>query len=279
MQAPDVMQEPTMIRVLIADDEALAREGIRVRLKGEPDIEIVGEAGDGPEAAKRIAALKPDLVFLDIRMPGFDGFEVLRRSGPTHLPAVIFVTAYDRYALQAFEAHAIDYLLKPIASKRFAEALQWARHTLGREDALEATHQRTLNIIEPAKPATQSAGGYVQRLAVKDGRRFLLLRTEEIDWIEAASNYVEVHARGRSFLIRMTLNELNDSLDPAMFARIHRSTVVNLDRIQDIVLGGTGSFFIRLKDGSNLRLSRGYRDRILGMMQSGSDTDLSRRPS
>ena len=252
-----------MIRVVIADDEALAREGVRLRLREAADVEIVGEAGDGPEAAKRIKALKPDLLFLDIQMPGFDGFEVLRRVAPAHLPAVIFVTAYDRYALQAFETHAMDYLLKPVGSARFAEALHWARHTLSREDALEAAHRRTVDIIEP-RGASPSASGYVRRLTVKDGRRFLLLKTEEVDWIEAASNYVELHARGHSYLIRMTLTELHEILDPAMFARIHRSTVVNLDRIKEITLGDAGDFLVWLHDGSSLRLSRGYRDRLLG---------------
>lgn len=252
-----------MIRVLIADDEALARDGIRLRLREATDVEIVGEAGDGPESVRRIKALKPDLLFLDIQMPGFDGFEVLRRVAPTHLPAVIFATAYDRYALQAFEAHAVDYLLKPVGSARFAEALQWARHTLGREEALEAAHRRTAGIIEPAAPSSLPSG-YVRRLTVKDGRRFLLVKTEEVDWIEAASNYVELHARGHAYLIRTTLTELLETLDPAMFARIHRSTVVNLDRIKEITLGDAGDFVVWLHDGSSLRLSRGYRDRLLG---------------
>jgi two-component system LytT family response regulator len=252
-----------MIRVLIVDDETLARDGIRLRLREAADVEIVGEAGDGPDAVRRVRAIKPDLLFLDIQMPGFDGFEVLRRVAPFHLPAVIFATAYDRYALQAFETHAVDYLLKPVGSARFAEALQWARHTLGREEALEAAHRRTAGVIEPG-PVAPSASGYVRRLTVKDGRRFLLLKTEEVDWIEAASNYVELHARGRTYLIRMTLTELYETLDPAMFARIHRSTVVNLDRIKEITLGDACDFVVWLHDGSSLRLSRGYRDRLLG---------------
>jgi two-component system LytT family response regulator len=251
-----------MIRALIADDEALARDGIRLRLRDAADVEVVGEAGDGPEAARRIKLLKPDLLFLDIQMPGYDGFEVLRRVAPVHLPAVIFATAYDRYALQAFETHAVDYLLKPVGNARFAEALQWARHTLGREEALEAAHQRTAGIIEPVAPSASS--GYVRRLTVKDGRRFLLLKVEDVDWIEAALNYVELHSRGRSYLIRTTLTELYETLDPAMFARIHRSTVVNLDRVKEITLGDGGDFVVWLQDGAGLRLSRGYRERLLG---------------
>jgi two-component system LytT family response regulator len=248
-----------VIRVLIADDEGLARDGVRLRLRGAADVEVVGEAGDGPETARQVKALKPDLLFLDIQMPGFDGFEVLRRVAPVHLPAVIFATAYDRYALQAFETHAVDYLLKPFGSARFNEALQWARLTLGREEALEAAHRRTAGIIEPAP-----AGGYVRRLAVKDGRRFLLVKVEDVDWIEAALNYVELHARGRSYLIRTTLTELCETLDPAMFARIHRSTIVNLDRVKEITLGDGGDFVVWLQDGAGLRLSRGYRERLLG---------------
>ena len=252
-----------MIKVLIADDEALARDGIRLRLRDAPDVDVIGEAGDGPEAARRIKALKPDLLFLDIQMPGFDGFEVLRRVAPVHLPAVIFATAYDRYALQAFEAHAVDYLLKPFGSARFNEALQWARRTLGREEALEAAHRRTAGVIEPG-PQSPVAGGYLRRLTVKDGRRFLLLKVEDVDWIEAASNYVELHSRGRSYLIRTTLTELSETLDPAMFARIHRSTIVNLDRVKEITLGDGGDFVVWLQDGAGLRLSRGYRERLLG---------------
>ena len=252
-----------MIKVLIADDEALARDGIRLRLRDAADVEIVGEAGDGPETARRIKALKPDLLFLDIQMPGFDGFEVLRRVAAVHLPAVIFATAYDRYALQAFETHAVDYLLKPVGSARFNEAMNWARRTPGREEALEAAHRRTAGTIEPGAPSP-AAGGYVRRLTVKDGRRFLLLKVEDIDWIEAASNYVELHARDRSYLIRTTLTELYETLDPATFARIHRSTVVNLDRIKEITLGDGGDFMVWLQDGAGLRLSRGYRERLLG---------------
>lgn len=254
-----------MIRVLLADDEVLARDGLRLRLRDEPDVEVVGEACDGPEATVQIKALKPDLVFLDIRIPGFDGFEVLRRVAPTHVPAVIFVTAHDRHALQAFETHAVDYLLKPVSKARFAEALQWARHTLGRDGAREAAQRRALEVLEPGRPPAPPAGGYLRRLPVKDGRRFLLLKTEDVDWIEAASNYVELHARGRNYLIRARLTELHESLDPAMFARIHRSTIVNLDRIQEIVLGDSSDYRVRLQDGSTLRLSRGYRDQLLGM--------------
>jgi two-component system LytT family response regulator len=252
-----------MIKVLIADDETLARDGIRLRLRDASDVEIVGEAGDGPEATRRIKALKPDLVFLDIQMPGFDGFEVLRRVATVHLPAVIFATAYDHYAVQAFETHAVDYLLKPVGRARFAEALQWARHTLGRDETLEAAHRRTVGMIEPGSPLPSSAG-CVRRLVVKDGRRFLLLKTDEVDWIEAASNYVELHAHGRSYLIRTTLTELHETLDPAMFARIHRSTVVNLDRVKEITLGDGGDFVVWLHDGASLRVSRGYRERLLG---------------
>ena len=143
------------------------------------------------------------------------------------------------------------------------EALNWARRTLGREEALEAAHRRTVNIIEPPSVSPVS-GGYVRRLTVKDGRRFLLLKIEDVDWIEAASNYVELHSRGRSYLIRTTLTELYETLDPAMFARIHRSTVVNLDRVKEITLGDGGDFVVWLQDGAGLRLSRGYRERLLG---------------
>lgn len=258
-----------MIRTLIADDEALAREGIRVRLRDEADIEIVGEAADGPSAVKAIRRLSPDLIFLDVQMPGCDGLEVLDRVSSDCLPAVIFVTAYDAYAIKAFEAQALDYLLKPISRKRFHQSVQRARLALARDEALEGAHERLMELLHTRAHGERNAAvptgrHYASRLVVKDRGRFLLVRTDEIDWIESAANYADVRARGRSLLLRTTMSALEEKLDPARFARIHRATIVNVDRIREIQASAShGDFDVVLEDGTVLRLSRGYRDRLL----------------
>jgi len=260
-----------VIRAAIVDDEELAREGIRVWLEKERDVEVVGEAADGPSAVAMIHELLPSLLFLDIQMPGFDAFEVLERAATKHLPAVVFVTAYDRYAVQAFEARALDYLLKPISGVRFHEALQRVRLDLVKEEALGQTRQRVVELLDSRKrsippdltaPVEKRAAG-LERLVVKDHDRFLLVRAEELDWVESAANYVQLHARGRSFLLRTTMNDLETQLDPSHFARIHRSTIVNVDRVQEIKPSWHGDFNVVLENGMVLRMSRGYRNRLL----------------
>jgi two-component system LytT family response regulator len=237
-----------MIRTVIVDDAPLVREGIRLLLEPEKDIEIVGEAADGPDAVSTIARLRPDLMFLDVQMPNLDGFEVLERAAsPTC--AVIFVTAYDDYALRAFQANAVGYLLKPITPKLFQSSLQRARHVLSGAHAVG-------NAVSPgARP--------LPRLVAKDHGRFVLLRPEEVDWITSAGDYVEFHARGRSFLMRQTISELNEALDPRAFVRIHRTTIVNVDRIQEIQALPQGDFSVKLTDGRLLRMSRNYRASLL----------------
>jgi two-component system LytT family response regulator len=256
-----------VIKALVIDDEALAREGIRTLLSHEGDVDIVGEAADGPSAVKAIRRLIPDLVFLDVQMPGFDGFEVLDRVTTDYIPAVIFVTAHDAYAVRAFESRAVDYLLKPISAARLRESVRRVRFALAQEEALETLHGRLTEFllarrhaasVEPRHPSDR------QRLVVKDGGRFVLIKTDEIDWIESAANYAEVHARGRSFFLRMTMNALEEKLDAMQFARIHRSTIVNVDRVRDIIASEShGDFDVTLEDRTVLRLSRGYRDRLL----------------
>ena len=251
-----------MIRALVVDDEPLAREGIRVRLGDEADVQVIGEAVDGPDAVEAINTLLPDLVFLDIQIPGFDGFEVLQRVASLHLPAVVFVTAYDRYAVQAFEAEAVDYLLKPISGRRFREALQRVRGRLVREEDLERAHERLVRLLE-SRRMTEGRSASVRWFTVRDGRRFLIVRTDEIDWMDSASNYVQLHARGRSLLLRSTMSELEERLDPQLFVRIHRSTMVNVERIEEISPSGQGDFTVTLRDGTTLRMSRSYGGRLL----------------
>jgi two-component system LytT family response regulator len=238
-----------MIRALIADDEPLAREGIRVMLADLADIDVVGEAADGVEAVAAIENLAPDLLFLDVQMPGIDGFEVLRRL-PAAVPAVVLVTAYDRHAVKAFEAQALDFLLKPISTTRFGEVIGRVRRSLAQT-------------AEPRLSRAVSPPAHLPRFPVKDRERFLLLKPEEVEWIHSAANYAELHARGRSFLVRMTMSELEERLDPARFVRIHRTTIVNIDRVSEIQPEHHGEFQVVLQDGAKLRLSRRYRDRLL----------------
>lgn len=260
-----------MIRALIIDDEMLAREGVRVLLRQATDVEIVGEASDGPTAVKAIKKFSPDLLFLDVQMPGFDGFEILERVSSDYLPAVIFVTAHDAYAVRAFESRALDYILKPINGKRFQETLQRVRLKLAMEEALDKAHKNVADLLrsrehlraEMADGVAPTKTSSMQRFAVKDRDRFLLLKSGEIDWIESAANYVQLHARGRSFLLRMTMNELEGELDSSLFVRIHRSTIVNIERIVEIKPTWHGDFEVILQDATSLRLSRAHRHRLL----------------
>lgn len=242
-----------MITAFIVDDEKLAREGIRLMLKKEVDVDVVGEAADGLSAMKSISKTTPDLLFLDVKVPGLDGFEILDRCqrGPT--PLVIFTTAYEKYAVKAFEAHAVDYLLKPIRAQRLREAVQRARVELAKEPSTGP---------EPA-PSTVSKPPTLRRLVVRDRDRYLLLKASEVDWIQSAANYVQLHAHGRCYLVRMTMNEIEMQLEGLSFARIHRSTIVNIDRLTEIRPSPHGDFQVVLDNGTTLRLSRAYRDHLL----------------
>lgn len=238
-----------MIRTVIADDEPLARDGLRTRIAGKEGLTLVGEAANGFEALKAIAALAPDLLFLDVQMPGLNGLEVLRRA-PTRVPAVVLVTAHDRFAVQAFEAAVLDFLLKPINEARFDDVLGRVRRSLN-----AVLQERAPRGLPPAAPLT--------RFAVKDRDRFILLKPQEVDWIHSAANYAELHSGSRSFLVRMTMSELDEKLDPVQFVRIHRSTIVNVDRVTEIRPVFHGEFHVVIQDGTKLRLSRRYRDRLL----------------
>jgi two-component system LytT family response regulator len=258
------------IKAVIADDERLARDAIRLRLENEPDIEVVGEAADGTEAVELVRARQPDLLFLDVQMPVMDGFEVIEKVSSEHLPIVVFVTAHDRYALKAFETHALDYLLKPFTASRFHAAIDRARLEVAKAGDHE-THQRLIELLDERRRArdrrTENPGtageGYLVRLAVKRNQRIVLVNVADIDWVESSANYVQLHTLGISHAVRMTMGELERRLDPARFARIHRSTIVQIDRIRDIVASWHGDFDVTLRDGTVLRLSRNYRDRVL----------------
>ena len=245
------------IRTMVVDDEPVARERMVGLLQQEKDIELVGEYADGQQAISAIQAQHPDLVFLDVQMPACDGFGVIEQVGPDRMPAVVFVTAYDEYALKAFEVHAIDYLLKPYGRDRFQQTLQHAREHLERRRAGDLG-RRLLALVQDIKPEPTK----LDRLVVKSGGRVFFLRTDEIDWIEAAGNYVRLHLSEDSHLFRETMNNMEARLDTRRFVRIHRSRIVNTDRIKELQPWFNGEYVVVLQNGTRLTLSRGYREKL-----------------
>jgi two-component system LytT family response regulator len=252
------------LRVLIVDDEPLAREKLRTLLQKEPDVEIAGECRDGAEAVTAIARITPDLVFLDVQMPEVDGFGVLEALPPRALPAVIFVTAYDRYALKAFEVHALDYLLKPFDRARFQKALFRARAELERDRRGGALDQRLRALLKDLNQKRP----YAQRLVIREAGRVFFLRVEELDWIEAAGNYARLHAGGDTHLMRETMKALETRLDPDRFVRIHRAAIVNLDRVKELRPGFRGEYVVVLKGGREIISSRSQSERIRALLKS-----------
>ena len=244
------------IRTLIVDDEPLARQRLRRLLQADPDITIVGECGDGQQAVTDLQQLQPDLVFLDVQMPVLDGFDVLQALGDTALPAVIFVTAHDRYALKAFEVHALDYLLKPFDKARFAAALERAKIQI-RQGNATALNERLQQLLQN----TPGRSG-PKRLMIKSSSRIYFVRIEDIDWIEAAGNYVRLHVGEEEHLLREGLTALENKLDGGRFVRIHRSTIVNIERIRELQPVFHGDYVIILHNGTELALSRSCRDRL-----------------
>ena len=252
-----------MIRVGIVDDEPVAREGLRIWLDAEPDVTVVGEAGAPAEAAAMVARERPDLLFLDVQMPGGDGFDVLEAIGGTHLPEVIFVTAHERHALRAFDAAALDFLLKPVREERFRVALERARHELARGDQRRSPERLTALLDHVRAPAGVGGRRRIERFAVRTRDRFVIVAAADVRWIGAASNYCELHLARASHLVRATIADLEAGLDPARFARIHRGTIVRLDCVREVVPASHGDADVVLDDGAVLRLSRRYRDRLL----------------
>ena len=232
---------PAKIRALIIDDEPLARSNILVLLQKNPEVEILGECGSALEGLDAIRKHRPDLVFLDVRMPEYDGFDVLEMLGRDAPPAVIFVTAYDQYALKAFDTGALDYVLKPFSNTRFVRALERAKERIA------------LRGSSPPK---------MDRLTIKSAGRVLFLAASEIDWIEAADYYASLHVGPKTHLVRRSMNELESDLDPSRFCRIHRSAIVNLDRVRELRFDSDGEYELVLADATKLRLSRRYRKEV-----------------
>ena len=245
------------IRTLIVDDEPLARERIRTLLVDEFEVEIVGECANGREALAAIQKGKPDLLFLDVQMPELDGFGLLEKIDTERMPAIIFVTAYDQYALRAFEVHALDYLLKPFDRERFHKAVRRALLQI-QQSANGDLNQKLLALLEDLHNGKK----WLERLVLKSGGRVFFIKVDELDWIEAAGNYVRLHVERESHLLRETIKNLETQLDPNKFLRISRSTIVRIDRIKELQPWFRGEYAIILQDGTQLTSSRGGRDRL-----------------
>jgi two-component system, LytTR family, response regulator len=246
------------IRTLIIDDEPPARAMLRSLLSEDAEMEVVGECGDGYMAIEMIESSAPDLVFLDIQMPDLDGFGVLQALEPAAIPNVVFVTAYDQFALQAFDVHAIDYLLKPFDRERFERTLARAKQQIALQNS-DKVKETLLRILDEQSTRPQP----VKRLLVKASGKVFFVRPEEISWVEAQGNYVALHVGARSYLLRQTIQTLEKQLDPARFQRVERSTLVNLDAIREMLPAGRGEYEIVLKDGVLLKLSQTYRESFL----------------
>ncbi len=246
------------IRTLIVDDMPLARERIRMLLRTEQEIEIIGERADGDEAVEAIKNLKPELVFLDVQMPGLDGFGVVEKIGVERMPVVVFVTAYDEFAIKAFEVSALDYLLKPFEEEQLNRAVKRAKGEIQKRQASDLNnHLRQL--LAAVKPETK----YLKRLVVKTAAQTILVQTEDIDWIGAAGNYLELHVGKETYLVRERISRIELNLDPEKFARIHRSTIVNLDRIKTLHPLFNGDHITVLRDETKLNMSRAFYGKLL----------------
>jgi len=263
-----------LLKTIIVDDEALARRGLKLRLSGRDDVEVIAEARNGHEALDLIREYEPDLVFLDIQMPGMDGFGVLRELSAEDMPAIVFVTAFNDYAIKAFEANALDYLLKPIEDDRLSEALDRVADNLDQRQALK--HKKSL--LQLVGDITGEAVGSMEELStrdvesmkkkeipkleIKDGNRTTWVPQNEIEWIDAAGDYMCVHAGGETHIMRMTMKKLEASLDPDFLHRIHRSTIVNIHQVKEMRAHINGEYFLTLNGGHTVKLSRTYKDKL-----------------
>lgn len=260
----------------IVDDESLARKGLAIRLESFDEITLIGHQGSSREAIAEISALKPDIVFLDIQMPGLNGFEVLKslqQSMPT-LPAIVFVTAFDQYAIRAFEVRALDYLLKPVDEERLAETIERVKHEL-EPNEFDATQQKLVNLVAEVTGEDcdvileRLASGdevpmsrYPEHIAIKDSGEITRVPVNAIEWVDAAGDYMCIHASGETFILRRTMKELEKELNPNLFQRIHRSAIVNVNQVEKLCTRQNGEYHISLKNGQKLKVSRSYKDRI-----------------
>ena len=263
----------TTINTLIVDDEALARRGLQMRLEKHEDVNIVGQCSNGREALSAIPELDPDLVFLDIQMPGVDGFDVVRQLQGDDMPLVVFATAFDQYAVKAFDVHAIDYILKPVDEDHLDRALQRARDQLNQKNDAN-DKQRLLDVISditgkaPAEmekwldKGDELPKAYPEKIAIKDAGDITLVPVADIEWVDAAGDYMCLHANEQIHVMRITMKQLEAQLDPGLFQRVHRSTLVNLGQVEKICSHINGEFHLILKGGERLKMSRTYKDKI-----------------
>ena len=261
------------LKTIIVDDEDLARRGLRIRLQHHDNLDIVAECKNGREALNAVTDLNPDLVFLDIQMPGIDGFEVVRRMQQDDMPFIVFITAYDQYAIEAFKVHAVDYLLKPPEDKAISRALVKVRQHMQQKIAMSEKNRLLSAISEitgklPAEMEEWLAiggklnGSYPDRISVRDNGRLLMVDIDEIDWIDAAGDYMCLHTNGSVHVMRTTMKQLESQLDPRLFQRIHRSTIINLRRVKEVNPHNNGEFYLTLECGMRLKMSRNYRDKV-----------------
>jgi two-component system LytT family response regulator len=256
------MPDAGVLRALVVDDEPLGRERVATLLGRDAMIRVAAECADGVEAVDAIRSLHPDVVFLDVQMPEMDGFAVVQAVGAEAMPAVVFVTAYDQYAVAAFEVNAVDYLLKPVDGERLAAAVERVRARLGGAPGEWAERlRRVLADLRPAGPALP------ERFVVRSGRRWMSVPAADIDWVGAADNYLELHAGGQVHLLRQTMGAMEARLGPRTFMRIHRSTIVNLDRVRSIEPWGKREYLFTMRDGTQLHSGRGYADRVSAFLR------------
>lgn len=261
-----------MISAVIVDDEALARKGLRLRLEKMEGIRVVAECSNGRQALEAVSAHAPDVMFVDIQMPGMSGFDLVGKLQSDDMPLIVFVTAYDQYAIEAFDVHAVDYLLKPIDDDRLEASVQRARSHLEQRGAV-TDKQRLLELIISITGKSDIAvsqmlqdhsgiEAYPEKLAIKDGGETTLVRVSDIDWIDAAGDYMCIHAIGETHIMRVTMRELEEKLDPKIFQRVHRSTIVNLDRVVKVCAHMNGEYYLTLSNGSQVKMSRSYKDKV-----------------
>jgi two-component system LytT family response regulator len=259
--------ERSGLRAIVVDDEPLARDAVRIALSHDAGVQIIAECDDGDQAVAAIRDLQPDLVFLDVQMPGLDGFAVVETIGVGAMPLIVFVTAFDAHAVRAFEVNAVDYVLKPFDDRRFAEAVARAKERLRSRDVSAAEARLTKLLRDLGRGPADAASKTVQRFMVRRNDRTVVVRPDEVDWFEGDGNYVRLHVRGESFKLRVTIRALCDQLEPSQFARIHRSTIVNVGRIKEIQPWFGGDYVAILHDGQRLRVSRTFATELLKPMQ------------
>ena len=260
------------LRAIVVDDESLARQGLNLRLKNIAEVEVIGEYSNGREAVNAVAELRPDLLFLDIQMPGMSGFDVVARLQQDEMPLIIFTTAYDQYAIEAFKVHAIDYLLKPIEPERLQDSVYRAvSHK--KMDGVVTEKQRLLELIISITGKSEGSitqllknhtgiRAYPEKIAIKDGGETTLVETPDIDWVDAAGDYMCIHANDETHVMRITMKELEAQLDPTNFQRVHRSTIVNLDRVTKVCSHLNGEFHLILVNGVSIKMSRSYKEKV-----------------